>query len=142
MPICGTTISTQHDPMIERATLDSTPGLPKDREGPLFAEPWQAQAFALTVRLHEAGHFSWPEWVAYLSREIAAPTSADAGGPETVYYLQWLAALEKLVAEKGLASAAALAERKAAWRSAYASTEFGHPVALDTGHDHGHDHHH
>lgn len=128
--------------MIERAALDSMPGLPKDRDGPVFAEPWQAQAFALTVRLHEAGHFSWPEWVSYLSREIAAPASADAGGPETVYYLQWLAALERLVADKGLASAAALAERKAAWRSAHEATAFGQPVALDAGHDHGHDHHH
>lgn len=142
MPICGTTISIRADPMIERATLDSTPGLPKDREGPVFSEPWQAQAFALTVRLHEAGHFSWTEWVSALSREIAAGASVDAGPAETIYYLQWLAALEKLVAEKGLASAAALAERKAAWRSAFESTEFGHPVALDAGHDHGHDHHH
>lgn len=126
--------------MIERAALDSTPGLPKDRDGPVFAEPWQAQAFALTVRLHEAGHFTWSEWVNYLSREIAAGTSADAGSPETVYYLQWLAALEALVADKGLASAAALAARKAAWRAAYEATEFGHPVVLGAGHDHGHHH--
>ena len=128
--------------MIESRVLDATPGLPKDRDGPVFAEPWQAQAFALTVQLHEAGHFSWSEWVATLSREIAKGGSADAGAPETVYYLHWLAALEKLVAEKGLASAAALAKRKAEWHEAYVATAHGQPVVLGAGHGHEHEHHH
>lgn len=126
--------------MVAQAALDSTPGLPRDRDGPVFAEPWQAQAFALTVKLHEAGHFTWSEWVRYLSREIAAGAPAGASGAETVYYLQWLAALEKLAADKGLASPAALAERKAEWLAAHEATAFGKPVALDAAHRHDHEH--
>jgi nitrile hydratase accessory protein len=125
-----------------RAVLDATPGLPKDRDGPVFAEPWQAQAFALTVKLHQAGHFEWAEWVRYLSREIAAGTSADADGAETVYYLQWLAALEKLVADKGLSTAAELKARKSAWHAAYEATAHGRPVTLEAAHHGGHDRHH
>ncbi len=128
--------------MVDPLVPASTPGLPKDRDGPVFAEPWQAEAFALTVRLHEAGHFTWPEWVAALSREIAAGGSADAGSPETVYYLHWLAALERLVADKGLASVAALARRKAEWREAYDATAHGQPVVLGAKHRHDHNHHH
>jgi nitrile hydratase accessory protein len=126
--------------MVARAALASTPGLPRDRDGPVFAEPWQAQVFALTVKLHEAGHFTWPEWVHYLSREIAAGAPADAPGAETVYYLQWLAALEKLASDKGLTSPAALAERKAEWLAAHEATAFGKPVALDAAHRHDHEH--
>ncbi len=128
--------------MIEPANLASTPGLPKDRDGPVFAEPWQAEAFALTVKLHEAGHFAWAEWVSYLSREIASGAPADASHAETVYYLHWLAALERLVADKGLASAVALAKRKAEWHEAYEATAHGQPVVLGAKHHHDHDHHH
>lgn len=125
----------------EPATILATPRLPKDREGPVFAEPWQAQAFALTVRLHEAGHFTWPEWVEHLSREIAAAPPSSAAEAEAMYYLQWLAALEKLLAAKGLASPAELARRKDEWREAYEETPFGQPVVRDA-HHHGHDHDH
>ena len=76
------------------------------------------------------------------SREIAAGGSADAGSPETVYYLHWLAALERLVADKGLASVAALARRKAEWREAYDATAHGQPVVLGAKHRHDHNHHH
>ncbi|MGD9536433.1 MAG: nitrile hydratase accessory protein [Alphaproteobacteria bacterium] len=126
--------------MVSPTALDETPGLPRDRDGPLFAEPWQAQAFALTVKLHEAGHFTWPEWVAYLSREVAAGAPAGASGAETVYYLQWLAALEKLASDKGLTSPAALAARKAEWLAAHGATAFGEPVTLEAAHRHDHEH--
>ena len=83
------------------------PGLPVDDEGPVFREPWEAQAFAMAVKLHRDGHFTWPEWVSALGATIAA------GDPHLGYYHHWLAALEKIVAEKRLAAAADLAARKA-----------------------------
>ena len=106
------------------------PRLPHDEGGPVFAEPWQAQAFALAVKLSEQGHFTWKEWAAALAEELKG--AADRGEPDdgTHYYEHWLAALERLVAEKGLASAAALTERKEAWADAYRHTPHGKPVVL------------
>ena len=103
------------------------PGLPRDAEGPVFAEPWQAQAFALTVQLHERGAFTWPEWAEALSDEIKAAGPADDG---SAYYSHWLAALERLVTAKRLAAAEALDQRKHAWEAAYLRTPHGQPVTL------------
>ena len=77
------------------------PQLPRDAGGPVFAEPWQAQAFALAVKLSEQGHFTWKEWAATLAEELKA--AADRGEPDdgSHYYEHWLAALERLVAAKG-----------------------------------------
>jgi nitrile hydratase accessory protein len=83
-----------------------------------FAAPWEAQAFALTVSLHERGAFTWPEWTAALAREIER-------APHDEYYRQWLAALERLVAGKGLASAEELARCREAVRAAAAHTTHG-----------------
>jgi nitrile hydratase accessory protein len=105
-------------------------------DAPVFAEPWQAQAFALAVELSEAGHFTWGEWTAELAAEItAAPARAggEAGGAVddgARYYDCWLAALERLVVAKGLADPAALAARRAAWEAAYRATPHGQPVDL------------
>jgi nitrile hydratase accessory protein len=107
------------------------PGLPLDEEGgPVFQAPWQAQAFAMVVRLHEAGHFTWPEWAALLSEEIE--TAQKGGDPDLgdTYYLHWLSALERMVAEKGLSSADELSRRKDAWRRAAAATPHGEPIVL------------
>lgn len=93
---------------------------------PVFAEPWQAQAFALTVALHEKGLFAWPEWSAGLSEEIAA---FAAEGRED-YFLCWLGALEKLLIGKGLANTADLAALVADWDEAYRTTPHGKPVLL------------
>ncbi|MCP4327144.1 MAG: nitrile hydratase accessory protein [Alphaproteobacteria bacterium] len=110
--------------------MDAVPGLPRDRDGPIFAAPWQAQAFAMTVRLHEQGCFSWPEWAAFLSAEIkAAQADGDPDAGET-YYNHWLAALEKIVAAKGLVAETALAERRDAWDKAAQATPHGHPIEL------------
>ncbi|HEY2481916.1 MAG TPA: nitrile hydratase accessory protein [Caulobacteraceae bacterium] len=92
------------------------------RENP-FEEPWQAQAFALTVELHARGAFTWSEWATALSQAIAAR-------PDGPYYEAWLAALEALTAAKGLSEPAELASRKAAWTEAYLHTPHGQPVAL------------
>jgi nitrile hydratase accessory protein len=96
----------------------------------VFAEPWQARAFALALKLSEQGHFTWDEWTAALARELKAV--ADRGEPDdgSRYYHHWLAALETLVIKKGLANPTALSERKAAWSDAYRRTPHGKPVEL------------
>ena len=104
------------------------PGLPRDAEGPIFAEPWQAQAFALAVRLNAEGAFTWTDWAAALSRELAG----DPGDDGQRYYLHWVAALEGLVAERGLLTAPDMAARKEAWAEAYRRTPHGRPVELPT----------
>jgi nitrile hydratase accessory protein len=95
-------------------------------EDPVFAEPWQAQAFALTVKLHEAGAFTWNEWAQALSEELKGDPQDDGSR----YYEHWLAALERLVTGRGLASPDALASTKAAWADAYRRTPHGRPVEL------------
>src|SRR5216684_3758412 len=128
---CGTTTSSRSDHVTaESLTLPARPHLLRDQGGPVFAEPWQAQAFALTVKLSEQGHFTWKEWAAALAEELKA--AADRGEPDdgSRYYHYWLAALERLVTAKGLADSAALATRKAAWTDAYRHTPHGKPVEL------------
>jgi nitrile hydratase accessory protein len=109
------------------------PRLPRDQEGPAFAEPWQAQAFALAVRLSEEGHFTWKEWAAAFADELKA--AADRGEPDdgSRYYEHWLAALERLVTAKGLSNPAAMLERKQAWADAYRHTPHGKPIQLGAG---------
>jgi nitrile hydratase accessory protein len=104
--------------------------LPRDESGPVFAEPWEAQAFALAVKLSEQGHFTWKEWATALADELKA--AADRGEPDdgTDYYRHWLAALERLASVKGLTDPAALVERKEAWADAYRHTPHGRPVEL------------
>jgi nitrile hydratase accessory protein len=96
----------------------------------VFAEPWQAQAFALAVELSGQGHFTWTEWAAALAAELKAAT--DRGEPDdgSRYYEYWLTALERLVSEKGLSNPAAMRERKDAWADAYRHTPHGKPVEL------------
>src|SRR5687767_9589131 len=106
------------------------PALPRDEGGPVFRAPWEATAFALAVRLSEAGFFTWKEWAAALAREIAAAKGQDEADPAGAYYRHWLAALERLCAEKGLASPADLAGRKEEWHQAYLHTPHGRPVEL------------
>jgi nitrile hydratase accessory protein len=121
---CGTIILTPSE------TIDALPGLPRDRDGPLFAEPWQAQAFALTVQLGQAGYFPWREWadtLAAVLREAAARGTPDDG---SCYYDHWLIALEQLCLAKGLTDVVALDVRTAAWADAYRRTPNGRPVEL------------
>ena len=111
------------------------PRLPRDDGGPVFREPWEAQAFALAVKLSEQGHFTWKEWAAALAAELKAAT--DRGEPDngSHYYEHWLATLERLVTAKGLSDPAALALRKQAWADAYRHTPHGKPVELAPGRD-------
>lgn len=116
--------------MPDAERLAALPRLPKDSGGPVFAEPWEAQAFALAVRLSAQGYFSWKEWSAALAHELKA--AADRGEPDdgSRYYHHWLAALERLVTTKGLADRRALLARKDAWAEAYRQTPHGKPVEL------------
>ena len=116
--------------MSEPPPLEALPGLPRDADGPVFREPWEATAFALTLRLHAAGHFTWAEWAQTLSAEIKAAQAAGDPDLGDTYYRHWLAALERLAAAKGLADADSLAQRKDAWRAAYLATPHGQPVRL------------
>lgn len=114
-------------PETERLSL---PRLPRNAEGPVFAEPWQAQAFALAVRLSEQGYFTWKEWAATLAEELAAPANRGEPDDGSRYYEYWLAALERLAIAKGLTNPAALLDRKHAWADAYRHTPHGKPIEL------------
>jgi nitrile hydratase accessory protein len=106
------------------------PGIPCDAEGPVFREPWEAQAFAMTLALHERGLFKWPEWAAALAAEIKRAQAA--GDPDTgeTYYRHWLNALERIVAAKSAADAQTLARYRHAWARAAERTAHGTPIVL------------
>jgi nitrile hydratase accessory protein len=119
-----------HEPGHESANLAALPQLPRDDGGPVFAEPWQAQAFALAVKLSEQGHFTWKEWAAALADELKAAASRGQPDDGSHYYEHWLVALERLVTSKGLSDSASLLARKEAWAEAYRHTPHGKPVEL------------
>ncbi len=131
-----TTLSPPEPPADE--TLAALPCLPRDDDGAVFGEPWQAEAFALAVRLSAQGHFTWKEWAAALADELradelrtdglTAPARVADGGSR--YYRCWLAALEGLVVEKRLTDRPALLACKEAWAEAYRRTPHGKPVEL------------
>ncbi|HSO46851.1 MAG TPA: nitrile hydratase accessory protein [Rhizobiaceae bacterium] len=103
--------------------------IPLECGEPVFAEPWEAQAFAMTLRLHEAGLFTWPEWAQALGGEIAA---AGLHSDHVDYYRHWLDALEKLCCHKALLSTEALSLRQDEWRDAAAATPHGQPIVLES----------
>ncbi|WP_137130174.1 nitrile hydratase accessory protein [Rhizobium sp. FY34] len=109
--------------------LMNSPGLPQSPEGaPVFAEPWQAQAFALTVHLHAQNVFSWSEWAAHLSHEVHRSERADDGSD---YFDAWVAALTHLLAEKGVADEAAVLTLQHSWQRAAEATPHGSQISLD-----------
>jgi nitrile hydratase accessory protein len=110
--------------------IDDLPALPRDQEGPVFNGPWEAQAFALAVRLSEVGCFTWSEWVKIFSQEIK--TAQKQGDPDlgNTYYHHWLNALERLCAEKGLVGREDMSRRQEEWRRAYLNTPHGQPIEL------------
>jgi nitrile hydratase accessory protein len=118
------------DPATARGAAESVPGIRRDADGPVFREPWEAQAFAMTLALHERGLFTWPEWAATLGDEIARAQAA--GDPDTgeTYYRHWLNALERIVAEKHVTDAQTLARYRAAWDRAADRTPHGAPIEL------------
>ena len=112
-----------------RAT-QSVQSIPRNYDGPVFREPWEAEAFALALSLNERGLFTWKEWAATLGEEIKeAQTAGDPDTGET-YYLHWLATLERIVAAKGLTDTETLARTRDAWQRACARTPHGTPIEL------------
>jgi nitrile hydratase accessory protein len=120
--------------MIDRAAArgatEALPGIPRDAEGPVFREPWEAQAFAMALALHARGLFTWPEWAATLADEIKRAQAA--GDPDTgeTYYRHWLNALERLVAAKDIATRDTLHRYRDAWDHAADRTPHGAPIEL------------
>jgi nitrile hydratase accessory protein len=118
------------EPLPASDRLADLPRLPRDEGGPVFAEPWQAQAFALAVKLSEQGYFTWKEWAAGLAEELRAAAMRGEPDDGSRYYEHWLTALERMVAAKGLTDPNALLVRREAWAEAYRSTPHGTPVEL------------
>jgi len=117
------------DAAAARAT-SAVPSIPCDAEGPVFREPWEAQAFAMALALHERGVFTWSEWAETLSGEIKRAQAA--GDPDTgeTYYRHWLAALERLIAVKGVTTPDNLHRYRDAWDHAADRTPHGAPIEL------------
>jgi nitrile hydratase accessory protein len=112
------------------AARDELPALPRDQDGPVFNEPWEAQAFALAVRLSEAGCFTWAEWATVLGQEIKAAQARGDPDLGQTYYQHWLNAMERLCVEKGLVGREDIHQRLEAWRHAFLYTPHGQPVEL------------
>jgi nitrile hydratase accessory protein len=118
------------DPAAARNATAAVPGIPRDADGPVFREPWEAQSFAMALALHARGLFSWSEWAASLADEIKrAQASGDPDTGET-YYRHWLANLERLIAEKGVASTDIQHRYRDAWDHAADRTPHGQPIEL------------
>ena len=112
------------------AATAAIPSIPRDDDGPVFRAPWEAHAFAMALTLHDRGVFTWPEWAAALASEIKRAQAA--GDPDTgeTYYRHWLATLERLVAEKGVATRDTLDRYRDAWDRACDRTPHGKPIEL------------
>ncbi len=130
MSIYGTIILSLPDPTLRPEVLALLPCLPRDEDGLVFAEPWQAEAFAMAVRLSAAGHFTWKEWAAALADELKADAQLGHRDDGSRYYHCWLMALERLVVDRKLTDGPALHARKEAWADAYRRTPHGRPVEL------------
>jgi nitrile hydratase accessory protein len=118
------------DPRAAMRAAISVPGVPRDADGPVFREPWEAQAFAMALALHERGLFNWSEWAAALAAEIKR--AQGAGDPDTgeTYYTHWLNTLERLVAAKGVTTQDHLHRYRDAWDHAADRTPHGQPIVL------------
>ena len=116
------------DPVAAAAAV--VPGIPRDARGPVFQEPWQAQAFAMALQLNARGVFAWSEWAAMLGEEIRKAQASGDPDDGSTYYRHWLATLERMVATKGLATTEALARTRDAWDRAAERTPHGQPIEL------------
>ena len=116
--------------MRKAVDLEALPAIPRDAEGPVFRAPWEAQAFGIAVALHQRGCFTWKEWASTLAEEIAGARGRGETDDGSRYYEHWLAALERIVAAKGLVAAVELPTRKKAWDEAARATPHGEPIEL------------
>ncbi|SDF52453.1 nitrile hydratase accessory protein [Thalassobaculum litoreum] len=125
-----TTTAMTTTAMTAAVNLESLPRIPVDHDGPVFREPWEAQAFAIAVKLHETGLYTWNEWATALSNEIKA--AQEEGDPDLgdTYYQHWLRALEGLVLAKTDLTVEQLLKRKNAWDRAAQRAPHGEPILL------------
>ncbi len=115
---------------LQQGAREALDAIPSDERSPTFKEPWEAQAFAIALALHRQGLFTWNEWAATLAREIReAQARGDPDSGDT-YYQHWLRAIERLVKEKGIASAESLHRYQVAWQKAADRTPHGDPIVL------------
>jgi nitrile hydratase accessory protein len=113
-----------------RAATAAVTSIPRDDDGPVFQEPWQAQAFAMALALQARGVFAWSEWAAMLGEEIRKAQAAGDPDTGTTYYRHWLATLERMVSAKGLTNSETLARTHEAWGRAADRTPHGEPIEL------------
>ncbi len=119
-----------HNAQAAHDAARAVPGIPRDADGPVFREPWEAQAFAMALALHARGLFTWNEWAQTLADEIKhAQANGDADTGET-YYRHWLATLERLISAKGVATSETLYRYREAWDHAADRTPHGSPIEL------------
>ena len=118
--------------------LPPVQGLPIDKDEPVFHAPWQAKTFALTVKLHEAGLFTWSAWAETFSGVLKGmPT--DLGGDirsaayAEAYFSAWTTALERMIAQAGVTDAAQLGDVAATWKRAAEATPHGTPILYERG---------
>jgi len=126
----GPELSPERQEAAARQAMATVPGIPCDAEGPVFREPWEGQAFAMALTLHERGVFTWDEWAERLGAEIRRAQAA--GDPDTgdTYYQHWFNTLERVVAEKGVTTREALVAHRDAWERAAGRTLHGKPIEL------------
>lgn len=110
--------------------LGALNALPDGERSPVFNAPWEAEAFAIAVALQRKGVFTWDEWASTLGQAIK--DARAAGDPDTgaTYYSHWLAAVERIVQQKGIADAATLNRYRDAWGRAAERTPHGEPIVL------------
>jgi nitrile hydratase accessory protein len=118
------------DPTAARRATDAVSSIPRDDDGPVFREPWEAQAFAMALALHERGLFTWSEWAATIADEIKRAQAAGDSDTGETYYRHWLNTLERLVAEKGVTDSNTLTRYRDAWDHAADRTPHGKPIQL------------
>jgi nitrile hydratase accessory protein len=123
-------MTKEPDPAQVRDVLNTVPSVPNDGEAPVFGEPWQAEAFAIALSLHQEGVFTWTEWAETLGDEIQKARAAGDPDDGSTYYNHWMATLEQLVDEKGLTTSATLDTYSKAWGRAAERTPHGSPIAL------------
>ena len=131
----------------QQISTDSVPAALCVNPGPVFNEPWELQAFSITVSLMDEGYFTRAEWADTLTQAIRAAQAAGDPDLGNTYYSHWVNALETICVEKGLTVQDEMDQRKADWRQAYLNTPHGTPIVLEAAHptvdhDHVHDHDH